>query len=163
MTIDAAIPEPLRRLSIRREFDAPRALIWRMWTDPAHVAVWWAPEHFTTPVVRMDARPGGAIHMVMRAPDGSDYPFDGRFISLDEPERLVMRTWVNYADGSTWFEVEQTVRFEEVDARTILHFSAEVIEARADALGPLSGMEMGWTGSLDKLAAHVRAVTAAEG
>jgi hypothetical protein len=44
-----------------------------------------------------------------------------------------------------------------------MHFSAEVIEARADALAPLSGMEMGWTGSLDKLAAHVRAVTAAEG
>jgi uncharacterized protein YndB with AHSA1/START domain len=163
VSIDAAIPAHLTRLSIRREFDAPRALLWKMWTDPAHVAVWWAPEHFTTPEVRMDVRPGGAIHVVMRAPDGSDHPFDGRFISLDEPERLVMRTWVNYADGSTWFEVEQTVRFEEVDARTILHFSAEVIEARADALGPLSGMEMGWTGSLDKLAAHVRAVTAAEG
>ena len=163
MSIDAAIPAHLTRLSIRREFDAPRALLWKMWTDPAHVAVWWAPEHFTTPEVRMDVRPGGAIHVVMRAPDGSDHPFDGRFISLDEPERLVMRTWVNYADGSTWFEVEQTVRFEEVDARTILHFSAEVIEARADALGPLSGMEMVWTGSLDKLAAHIRAVAAAGG
>jgi len=55
--------------------------------------------------------------------------------------------------------IESTVRFEEIDGRTIQHFSAEVIEARADALGPLSGMEMGWTGSLDKLAAHVRAVT----
>ena len=160
MTIDVAIPEHLTRLSIRREFDAPRALVWKMWTDPAHVAAWWAPEHFTTPVVRMDVRPDGDIHMVMRAPDGADYPFDGRFVLLDEPERLVMRTWVNYADGTTWFEVEQTIRFEEVDGRTIQHFRAEVIEARADALGPLSGMEAGWSGSLDKLAAHIRAVTA---
>jgi uncharacterized protein YndB with AHSA1/START domain len=160
MSIDAAIPEHLTRLAIRREFDAPRALVWKMWTDPAHVAVWWAPEHFTTPVVEMDVRPGGAIHMVMRAPDGSDYPFDGRFISLDEPERLVLRTWVTYADGTPWFEVEQTLRFEEVDGRTIQLFHAEVIQARADALGPLSGMEAGWTGSLDKLEAHIRAVTA---
>ena len=99
----------------------------------------------------------------MRAPDGSDHPFDGRFIELDEPERLVMRTWIKLPDGSTWFEVEHTARFEEIDGRTILRFQAVVVEAREDAIGPLSGMEMGWSQSLDKLAAHVRAVTAAGG
>lgn len=163
MSIDAAIPDHLTRLSIRREFDAPRALVWKLWTDPAHLAVWWSPEHFTTPVVQLDARPGGAIHMVMRGPDGQDHPFDGRFVSLDEPERLVMWTWVNHADGETWFEVEQTIRLEEVDGRTIMHFDGVVIDARADALGPLSGMKAGWTGSLDKLESHVRAVRAAGG
>lgn len=160
MTIAATIPEHLTRLSIRREVDAPRALVWKMWTDPAHVAVWWSPEHFTTPTVEMDVRPGGAIHMVMRAPDGRDHPFDGRFISIDEPERLVIRTWINLPDGSTWFAVEQTVRFEEVDGRTIQHFSAEVLEAKADAIGPLSGMEAGWSQSLDKLGRHIDHVTA---
>lgn len=159
MTIDAAIPDRLTRLSIRREFDAPRALVWKMWTDPAHVAVWWAPEHFTTPVVQMEVRPGGSIHVVMRAPDGSEHPFDGRFIALDEPERLVMRTWVNRADGSPWFEVEQAVQLDEVEDRTVLRLEVTVIAASADALGALSGMEAGWNGSLDKLEAHVRAVS----
>jgi uncharacterized protein YndB with AHSA1/START domain len=163
VTVAAAIPEQLRTLSITRTFDAPRALVWKMWTDPAHVAVWFSPEHFTTPVVRMDVRPGGAIHMVMRAPDGTDHPFDGRFVELDEPERLVMRTWINLPDGGVWFEVEQTVRFEEAAGRTVMRFEAVVVEAREDAVGPLSGMEMGWSQSLDKLAAHVRAVTAAGG
>ncbi|KQY96694.1 SRPBCC domain-containing protein [Brevundimonas sp. Root1423] len=159
MSIAASIPDHLTRLDIVREFDAPRALVWKMWTDPAHVAVWFGPEHFTMPEVRMDVRPGGAIHMVMRAPDGSDHPFDGRFIELDEPERLVMRTWIKLADGSTWFEVEHTARFEDIDGRTRLRFQAEVVQAREDAIGPLSGMEAGWSQSLDKLAAHVRAVT----
>jgi uncharacterized protein YndB with AHSA1/START domain len=118
--------------------------------------VWWAPEHFTTPVVRMDVRPGGAIHMVMRAPDGADYPFDGEFVSLDEPEGLTMRTWVNRPDGSLWFRVQQTVRFEETDGRTIMRFEAVVLDADVAAIGPLSGMEAGWTGSLDKLEAHLR-------
>ena len=163
MAVAASIPEPLTRLSIVREFDAPRALVWKMWTDPAHVAVWFGPEHFTMPVVRMDVRSGGAIHMVMRAPDGSDHPFDGRFVSLDEPDRLVMRTWIKLADGSTWFEVEHTARFEEVDGRTTMRFQAVVVEAREDAIGPLSGMEAGWSGSLNKLAAHVRAVMATGG
>jgi len=161
VSVAAAIPEALRRLGIVRTFDAPRALVWKMWTDPAHVAAWFGPEHFTMPVVRMDVRPGGAIHMAMRAPDGTDHPFDGRFVELDEPERLVMRTWIDLPDGSVWFEVEQTVRFEEADGRTVMRFEAVVIQAREDALGPLGGMETGWSQSLDKLAAHVRAVTAA--
>ena len=156
MTVAAAIPDHLTRLGIVREFDAPRALVWKMWTDPAHVGVWFGPEHFTTPVVRMDVRPGGAIHMVMRGPDGSDHPFDGRFIELVEPERLVMRTWITLPDGGIWFEVEQTVRFEEIDGRTLMRFEAVVMEAREDALGPLIGMEAGWTGSFDKLDRHVR-------
>jgi uncharacterized protein YndB with AHSA1/START domain len=156
MSIAATIPDALTRLNIVRTFEAPRALVWKMWTDPAHVAVWWAPEHFTTPVVKMDVRPGGAIHMVMRGPDGSDYPFDGRFISLDQPETLVMRTWVNHPDGSRWFEVEQTIRFEEDGDRTIMRFDAVVQQATADAVGPLSGMEAGWTQSLDKLDRHIR-------
>lgn len=117
------------------------------------------PEHFTTPVVRMDVRPGGAIHMVMRGPDGADFPFDGRFVAVEEPERLVMRTWVRREDGTTWFDVEQSFRFEEMDGQTRLHLDAVVIEAGADALGPLTGMEAGWTQSLDKLEAHVLAVT----
>jgi len=159
VTIAAAIPEQLRQLSIVRTFDAPRALVWKMWTDPAHVAAWWAPEHFTTPVVRMDVRPGGAIHMVMRGPDGADFPFDGRFVAVDEPDRLVMRTWVRRDDGSTWFEVEQSFGFEEIDGCTRLSLDAVVIEAGEDALGPLSGMEAGWTGSLDKLELHLLAVS----
>ncbi len=158
MSIAATIPEPLTRLKIDRTFDAPRALVWKMWTDPTHLAVWWSPEHFTTPSAQVDPRPGGAIHIVMRGPDGMDYPFDGRFIEVVEPERLVLRTWVNDPDGAPWFEVEQTVRFEEVDGRTVQRFSARVISATETAIGPLSGMEAGWTGTLNKLQAHVEAL-----
>lgn len=161
MTIASTIPEALTRLDIVRTFEAPRALVWKMWTDPAHVAVWWAPEHFTTPVVKMDVRPGGAIHMVMRGPDGADYPFDGRFVAIDEPERLVLRTWVSCADGSVWFEVEQTIRFEEDGDRTVMRFDAVVQSAKADAIGPLSGMEAGWTQSLNKLERHIRSLRSA--
>lgn len=155
MSIAAAIPDDLRQLRIVRTFDAPRALVWKMWTEPAHVAAWWGPEHFTTPVVRMDVRAGGAIHMVMRGPDGADFPFDGRFVVVEEPQRLVMRSWVRREDGSTWFEVEQSFAFEEVGGRTRLTLDARVIEAGVDALGPLGGMEAGWSQSLDKLERHI--------
>ena len=163
MTVAAAIPDHLTRLNIVREFEAPRALLWKMWTDPAHVGVWFAPEHFTTPWSGWTCGPAEPCTWLSAGAGRERHPFDGRFIELDKPERLVMRTWIKLPDGSTWFEVEHTARFEEIDGRTILRFQAVVVEAREDAIGPLSGMEMGWSQSLDKLAAHVRAVTAAGG
>jgi uncharacterized protein YndB with AHSA1/START domain len=35
---------------IERELDAPRDLVWKVWTDPDEVTKWWGPEHFTTPL-----------------------------------------------------------------------------------------------------------------
>ena len=97
--------------------------------------------------------------MVMRAPDGSDMPFDGRFIDIDEPERLVFRTWIQHPDGAIWFEVENTLRFEEAGDGTVQTLDARVLTADESALGPLGGMEAGWSQSLDKLGAHVVALT----
>jgi uncharacterized protein YndB with AHSA1/START domain len=60
-----------------------------MWTDPHHVAQWWGPHGFTNPVCEMDVRPGGALRIVMRAPDGTDYPMTETFREIAAPERLV--------------------------------------------------------------------------
>ena len=78
-----------RELIITRLIHAPRARIFRAWTDPAQLAQWWGPEGFTTPVCEMDPRPGGIFRTVMRAPDGSEYPTAGVFLEVVEPERIV--------------------------------------------------------------------------
>src|SRR5205085_2306725 len=80
---------PSRELTFTRIFDAPRALVLGMWTDPKHVAQWWGPRGFTNPVCEMDVRPGGALRIVMRAPDGTEYPMPGIFRDVVAPERLV--------------------------------------------------------------------------
>ena len=54
------------------------------------MAQWWGPHTFTNPVCDMDVRPGGAYRIVMRGPDGREYPFKGVFREVVEPERLVM-------------------------------------------------------------------------
>ncbi len=57
-----------QELVLTRVFDAPRKLVFKAWTDPKCVAVWWGPHHFTNPVCELDARPGGAIRIHMRDP-----------------------------------------------------------------------------------------------
>ena len=66
-----------REITITRIFDAPRALVFKAWTDAAQLAQWWGPKGFTNPVCEIDARVGGAIRIHMRAPDGAIYPMGG--------------------------------------------------------------------------------------
>ena len=56
------------------------------------MAQWWGPQGFSNPVCEMDVRPGGALRIVMRAPDGAEYPMSGVFREVIKPERLVLST-----------------------------------------------------------------------
>lgn len=77
---------------ITRLYDAPRALVWKALTEPAHVAQWFGGEGFTSPVCEMDVRPGGLWRHVMRAPNGMEFAIDSVFLEVAEPERLVWRS-----------------------------------------------------------------------
>ncbi|MFZ0544903.1 MAG: SRPBCC domain-containing protein, partial [Candidatus Promineifilaceae bacterium] len=57
-----------RELVITRVFAAPRSLIFKVWTDPDHVAHWWGPRGFTLTTEVMDVRPGGVWRYVMHGP-----------------------------------------------------------------------------------------------
>ena len=148
-----------REFVISRQFDAPRELVFKMWTEPKHMAQWWGPKGFTNPVCDMDVRPGGAIRIVMRAPDDApaqfrgDHPMTGVFREIVEPERLVITTAVDDADGNRVLEVLNTVTFVEHGGKTTLTMHALVVKARAEAARMLGGMEAGWTQSLERLAA----------
>src|SRR5260370_33691510 len=78
-----------RTVVITRVLDAPRELVFRAWTDAKHLARWWGPKGFTNPVCEVDARPGGALRIVMRAPDGAEHPMTGVFREIMAPARLV--------------------------------------------------------------------------
>ncbi|WP_072314546.1 SRPBCC family protein [Agrococcus sp. Marseille-P2731] len=79
-----------KQFTITRAFDAPRAALWRAWTDPAIAAQWWHPHEVVTPPesVEIDLRVGGTYRYLMVAPDGSEYPTGGEYLEVREPERL---------------------------------------------------------------------------
>src|SRR5580658_6098429 len=102
-----------REFVIHREFDAPRELVFSAWTDPAQLAQWWGPAVFTNPVCEADARVGGRWHIVMRAPNGQDYPCGGVYEEVRPSERLVFTNDALGADGSTIIRGHTTVTFAE--------------------------------------------------
>ena len=67
--VDAPVDVAATDLVISRLLPAPRAALWRAWTDPTSLPVWWCPRPWTTELRAFDLRPGGAFHTVMRGPD----------------------------------------------------------------------------------------------
>ena len=78
-----------RELILTRLIDAPRENLFRAWTQPELLKQWFAPLPWTTPVAELDVRPGGASLVVMRGPDGNEFPNRGVYLEVVENERLV--------------------------------------------------------------------------
>lgn len=85
-----AAPRSDRELVLTRLIDAPRAQVFRAWTDTELLKQWFAPKPWTTPAAELDVRPGGANLVVMRDPDGNDFPNRGVYLEIVENERLVI-------------------------------------------------------------------------
>jgi uncharacterized protein YndB with AHSA1/START domain len=140
---------------ITRIFDAPRELVFKAWTDPKHVAQWWGPKGFTNPVCEMDVRLGGALRIVMRGPDGAEYPMTGVFREIVAPERLVFTNVAIDRQGKPLLEGLTTVTFTDLGGRTKLTLETRAV-ARVDyASRMLEGMGTGWTQSIDRLGEHI--------
>ena len=134
-------------------------MVFRAWTDPERLKRWWGPKGFTNPVCEVDVRPGGAIRIDMRAPDGVVYPMTGTFIEIVEPERLVFTSSALDNNGEPLFEVLNTVTFAEEGGKTKLTVHARVSKVKGEAAPHLAGMEQGWSMTLDRLAEEVGRVT----
>jgi uncharacterized protein YndB with AHSA1/START domain len=89
MTTTDAVPSSDRELVLTRLIDAPREKLFRAWTDPDLLKRWFAPLPWTTPHAELDVRPGGANLVVMRGPDGKDFPMRGVYLEIVANERLV--------------------------------------------------------------------------
>lgn len=81
--------EPALDLEIARLIAAPRAKVWRAWSEPALLQRWWCPRPWTTEVRAFDFRPGGAFHAFMRGPDGGESDNPGLFLDIAPMERIV--------------------------------------------------------------------------
>ncbi len=78
-----------RELSITRTLNAPRKLVWEVWTKPEHIKNWWGPEGFKNTIHKMDFREGGSWEFIMHGPDGTDYKNKNVFKEIIPMEKIV--------------------------------------------------------------------------
>ncbi len=149
-----------REIVATRVFDAPRELVFKLWTEPKHVAQWWGPKGFTTPFCKVDLRPDGVFHYCMRSPEGREVWGKGVYREIVKPERIVYTDTFADAEGNPVEpahygmspghprETLVTVTFTELEGKTKVTLQHAIPESFPER----SGIQQGWTEMLDRLA-----------
>ena len=141
-----------------RDFDAPRDLVFKAFTDPAHLSQWWGPNGFTTTTHSFDFRPGGVWRFVMHGPDGRDYQNRVTYDEIVPPARIVYRH--SGGDDVEPVQFSQTLTFEDIgDGRTRLtwHGQFATAEARARVIKDY-GADKGLVQTMARLADYVATI-----
>jgi uncharacterized protein YndB with AHSA1/START domain len=146
--LTVTLPSDLE-ISMTRTFDAPRALVFKAFTDRELIPQWWGLRDSVTIVDKLDLRPGGEWRFVQRSPDGTEYGFHGEFREITPPDRI---TWTFEFEGMPGHVLVETLTFTEATGRTTITTNS-VFDTVEDRDGMLkSGMEQGAAESYDRLA-----------
>jgi len=154
---------------ISREFNAPRELVWKAWTDRDHLMEWFGPKGFKMEVATLDLRPGGIFHYCLVTPDGNK--MWGKFVyrEIVAPEKIVLINSFSDENGNltrhpmspTWpQEMLSTTTFTEENGRTTitLHWATWNATEEEQKTFDTShdGMRQGWTGTFDQLEEYLK-------
>lgn len=138
-------------LEIVRDFDAPPALVFKMWREPEHMVRWHGPEGFALTACEIDFRVGGTWRRCMSKGPGHAHWISGVYREIVEPSRLSF-TYVNDYDDH---EMLVTMDFVDVDGRTRMYFR----QAPFLSIEERDGHSWGWNSGMDLLADYVRRVS----
>jgi uncharacterized protein YndB with AHSA1/START domain len=159
-----------RPFIITREFNAPRDLMWKAWTESDRFAQWFGPKGMKMSLVKFDLRPGGMTHYRIETPDGKEMWGKAVYREVVPPEKLV---WINsFSDeqgGITrhpltkdrWpLQMLTVITFAENAGKTTVTINWLPYESDEDErqvfANNLPNMNMGWSGTLDQLGAYLK-------
>jgi uncharacterized protein YndB with AHSA1/START domain len=139
------------QILVTREFDAPRRLVWRAYTEPDLIKRWWAGLRGNVTSVEVDLRVGGRWRYVMEANGGFEVAFHGEYREISPVERLVNTEAFEGIPDPDGNAALVTMTLVDKDDRTFLEVLIEAKDkAGRDAIIN-SGMEGGMQESYDAL------------
>ncbi len=146
-----------RAIVATRVYDAPRELVFSVWTAPKHLSQWWGPDGFTTTTSAFDMRVNGVWRFVMHGPDGRNYENRITFDEIVKPERIVYHH--GGGDDVEPVQFRTTVTFEDLDGKTRLTLHAVFPSAaERDRVIKDYGADKGAVQTLSRLADYLATV-----
>ncbi|MFA6094415.1 MAG: SRPBCC domain-containing protein [Candidatus Paceibacterota bacterium] len=151
---------PENEIFITREFDAPREVVWKAWSDPEIIKKWHGPKNFTAPHIKNDFKIGGKSLYCMRGPDGKEYWSTGTYKKIVPPSKIIVTDSFadekgNVVPGSYYgmnkfpLELLATITFEEIEGNK----TKMSLRHAGVPKGQMSDLtKQGWNESFDKLA-----------
>jgi uncharacterized protein YndB with AHSA1/START domain len=153
---------------IKRDFAAPRERVWKAWTDENSLAKWWGPKGFDIVKVKLDLRPDGTMHYLLRSPNGEEMWGKFVFREIVPLERLVFLVHFSDAGGGItrhplnpgWpLAMLSTVTFKDKGDKTGLTvtwrpYEASETERKVFEEGAPS-MQAGWSGTFERLETYL--------
>lgn len=138
-----------------RILDAPRDLVWEVWTTPEHIKEWWGPNDFSLTTKSMNAEPGKMWHFIMHGM-GKDWDNKIEYTQVKKPSFLSYKHSGEGADYS--FEV--SILFEEVEGKTLLTMksvfeSKEIIDELNRKVNAIEGGKQ----TLNRLENYLKLIT----
>jgi uncharacterized protein YndB with AHSA1/START domain len=158
-------------LVITRVLDAPRELVFQVWSQDEHLKHWWGPEGFEWGYSKLDFRPGGTFLYQMRAPQGFEMWGKFVYLEIEAPERIVFVNSFSDPEGHTIrapfsadfpLEVRNVITFTEQDGKTLLTLRGGPIHAteaeHAFFHGMKDSMNQGFNGTFNQLVAYLESL-----
>jgi uncharacterized protein YndB with AHSA1/START domain len=140
-----------RQLTITRVFDAPRSLVFKVWTQPEHFSRWLGPKDFTAIACHMNVQVGGMYRACIRSPEGNDHWMQGIYREIIEPERLVFTFAWEDENSQPKHETLVTVTFEEQNNKTLMTFQQAIFESTESR----NSHNTGWSECFDRLEVYL--------
>ena len=135
---------------LSRHVRAPIEAVFDALTDEAAFGRWWGPHGFDS-TATLDPRPGGEVHIVMRAPDGTASRIDGSYREVSPPSRISMTLTAHDAEGDPIIAAEISTDLTEDADGTAIRVGASGRALRPEGRPGVAGMHEGWSQSLDRL------------
>lgn len=132
---------------LERLIPSPPEMLFALWTEPAQLVRWWAPEGYEATVHALEARPGGRWRTTLRRADGGVMAMSGVYRIVEPPRRLAF-TWAwEDASGARGHETEVVVSFEAAPGGTRL----VLLQQRFESKAARDRHTIGWSESFDRL------------